>query len=269
MTTDNFDRDAFYTRLCSEEQALAEAIGQRLKRVEPGVKIGATWRWFRQPHHGDRARQVDAAIEAAAQRAAAALAHRLVDVPLTALWPALRELCHDVALRIGGAALSDALATAGFGALAVSRDGGDGADFAIVRGLIGFDALAEALRPSMPALTRAYQAGVAEAWGRVPDLRADDSRDAPHFGADFQLGHPGDAARQIALGHETLVMALLTAVAAALRRAPDGVAQLCADLRRSPGLGPALANWVAQRATLLAGHAQLQAPSTPRRRTRR
>jgi hypothetical protein len=290
MTTDDFNRDIFYTRMCGEEQALAEAIGKRLQQAGANVKVAAHWHWFQQPHHGDRARQVDAAMQAAAERALLALASRLPGLSLQAVWPVLRELCHDLALCLGGAALSDALVAAGLSTLDVAEGdarplragaagapalpwrgadalapggcaGGDGrAPAILLRRFIGIDDIADAMRACLPVAVDAYQRGVAAAWGAVPDLRSADSADAPFFGADFQLGLSGVAARHRARGHDTVVMALLAALAAALRHDPAGAARLGAALRHSARLGPALASWLARHGPQLVAHALLQGP---------
>jgi hypothetical protein len=150
----------------------------------------------------------------------------LSGIELAAIWPILRMVCHDIALYLGGSAMAGATVGGGLGffVFGVGVIPGAVAGTAIgtqigsaLLGFLGLKSVVGYMIESIPRAAEAYQSGLKDAWGIVPDLRPG-SPHAPHYFADQELYGTWFAARELARGHEIVVMALLTGIVAYLTR---------------------------------------------------
>lgn len=266
MSSYRFDRADYYARLHRHDECLAEAIVQRRRAHAPYSSHLDYWNWPAGARLGERAYRVRDAVAASEAIALRELEAKLSGIGLADIWPVLREICHDVALYVGGGVLAGGVIGAGVGMLVFGAGILPGATAGALVGaqagnlLLGFFGLKSVvgfMADSLPRAAHAYQAGFREAWGRMPDLGLN-SFDAPHFGADFQPGSTYHAARDFARGHEILVIALLAGMAAYLTRGKGQLPALLAEVRQSARLGPKMADWLEQNADRLVRQPLLQ-----------
>lgn len=266
MSSYRFDRADYYAQLHRHDECLAEAIVQRRRAHAPYSSHLDYWNWPAGARLGERAYRVRDAVAASEAIALRELEAKLSGIGLADIWPVLREICHDVALYVGGGVLAGSVIGAGVGMLVFGAGILPGATAGALVGaqagnlLLGFFGLKSVvgfMADSLPRAAHAYQAGFREAWGRMPDLGIN-SFDAPHFGADFQPGSTYHAARDFARGHEILVIALLAGMAAYLTRGKGQLPALLAEVRQSARLGPKMAGWLEQNADRLVRQPLLQ-----------
>lgn len=269
MSTIPFDRSDFYCQLGKIEVRLADAIKHRLLVSGSYTSPHANQHrghWFLTRRYGVRAANVKKALDESEGIALRSLKAKLGSISLEAIWPVLRLVCHDVALYLGGGALSGAVVGGGLGMLAFGVGAIPGAVAGSVIGIkigsmlvgfLGLKSVVEYMIASIPLAAEAYQDGFMEAWGRVPNL-SQNSFDCPHYGSDFALPITHNAARAFARGHEILVVALLTGIVTYLTRGRGNLTALLSEARHSARLGPKIANWLEQNADKLRGHPLLQ-----------
>lgn len=183
-------------------------------------------------------------------------------IGLADVWPILREICHDVALYVGGGAIVGGAIGGGLGVFAFAAGALPGAAAGAALGaqagnlLLGFFGLKSVvvfMLDSLPRATRAYRQGFFEAWGGMPDLGAY-SQDAPHYGVDRLADSTYLAARAFARGHEILILALLAGVVAYLTIGKGQLPALLAEVRQSARMGPKMASWLEQNEGELLNH---------------
>jgi hypothetical protein len=257
MDTSRFSRTEFYSRLQRVENELAEAIRQR--RRAQAVQYSWSEVAVRIASYDSRVRQVMKAVDESEGLALKEIQRKVDNISMDAVWPVLRLVCHDIALYLGGSTLVGGAIGGGLGFFAggVGAIPGAAAGSAVgvqvgnvILGFLGLKCLVEYMVDAMPRALHAYREGFTQAWGRVPDLRAN-SIDAPHFGADIQLNGSHGAAQSFAQGHVIMVVALLTAIVAYLTRGKGTLASLAAEVRQSSRLGPKFAAWLDQNADKL------------------
>lgn len=121
MSTIPFDRSDFYCQLGKIEVRLADAIKHRLLVSGSYTSPHANQHrghWFLTRRYGVRAANVKKALDESEGIALRSLQAKLGSISLEAIWPVLRLVCHDVALYLGGGALSGAVVGGGLGMLA-------------------------------------------------------------------------------------------------------------------------------------------------------
>lgn len=268
MSTGGFDRSHCYHELSDLEEALAEHLRHALRDGAPSWLDGdGDDGWGLLGGYGERVRRVREAIAGSEELALRNLSRKLGQVDLAQIWPLLREVCHDIALYVGGAALTGGAIGGGLGfffgggvgaapgAIAGSAAGVEIG--AMLLGFLGLKSLIEYMLDSVPRAADAYRRGLKHAWGHVPQYDVME-RGMTLAAGDFD-DHGVFAARQdIAEGHEIIVMALLTAIVAYLTRGKGDPGALLAEVRRSPRLGPKMAGWLEQNAERLRKHPMLQ-----------
>lgn len=262
MSSHRFDRRDYYATLRHYEERLDQA--NALRRQQPGLfqPIVETFGWS--TLMGVRVSRVRSALadsEAIAQRE---LQTKLNRINLADVWPALGEICHDVALYVGGGAVVGGVIGGGLGALAFGAVPGAAAGTIVgaqagnlLLGFFGLKSVVGYMIDSLPRAARDYQDGFELAWGRAPDL-GPYSLDAPNFGTDWLQGSTCLAASAFARGHEILIIALLAGMVAYLTRGKGGLPALLTEVRQSARLGPKMAGWLEQNADRLAGQPLLQ-----------
>ena len=265
MPAANFNRDAFYASLREHEVALAHAMARRLRGERRHATHGDHERWCRAAHCGARAAQVRTAMEASEDIALRELQAALDGMGIDAVWPTLRELCHDFALYMGGSVLAGGMVGGGLDFLvfgsgilpgAIAGTDAGARVGAVLLNLFGVNAVVDDMVDEIPLAMAAYAQGVGQAWGDMP-------RPGGHAGPAGACW----AARQFARGHEILILALLTGIVAELARPGKwGRPDVLGEIRRSARLGPAVARWVEQHGSALAGHPRLQVPYAWRRK---
>lgn len=194
--------------------------------------------WAAGRHHGERVRRLRAAIAQSEGIALRSLRLALDGIELRAIWPPMREACHDAALRLGCAAVVD-IPGAG-----------------ILPGLFGLRLVAQYMAGRAPRAADAYRRGFRDAWGTLAEDGRAGGRPSP---ADAQFCDSGTwAAHDFALGHQIIVTALLTAMVAYLGSDAGGLPLLAGEIRRGARAGPGIADWVVRNERALRDHRALQ-----------
>jgi hypothetical protein len=117
MGSYRFDRADYYARLHRHDECLAEAIVQRRRAHAPYSSHHDYWSWPAGARLGERAYRVRDAVAASEAIALRELEGKLSGIGLADIWPVLREICHDVALYVGGGVLAGGVIGAGVGML--------------------------------------------------------------------------------------------------------------------------------------------------------
>jgi hypothetical protein len=268
MIASQFDRTECYAELGQVEKRLGATISHHLNArlgISDQISRSQWGYWYTARAFRSRTDNVRRALHESERIALRHLETQLAGIKLAAVWPVLGQICHDIALFLGGGAVAGGVIGGGIG-LAVSGGGALPGALAgsalgakagsMLLSLIGLKEIATHMIASIPKVAAAYSDGFVAAWGRVPDLTTG-SADTPHFGAEYRVPDTHRAARDFARGHELLVVALLTAIVAYLTR--DGrLSVLLAEIRHGSRLGPKFAHWVEQNADRLSSHPLLQ-----------
>lgn len=264
----SFDRTECYLRLGGFENSLGAVIGQKhdadTRILDYACK--SQWGdWYTTKAFRSRTDNVRRALHESESIALRHLGPKLSGINLSAVWPVIKHICHDIALYLGGGAIAGGAigGAIGFGLTGVGAVPGTVAGSvlgtkagAMLLSFLGLKEIATQMITCIPQVVSAYSEGFRAAWGTVPDLTSG-SGDAPHFGAHYRLPDTHRAAREFARGHELLVVALLTAIVAYITR--DGrLSALLAEIRHGSRLGPKFAQWVEQNADRLSNHPLLQ-----------
>lgn len=262
MQSDHFERAQCYSHLRQMELRLAREIRQSLGWQAVQWLNGAE-RWVVDGGYFERVRRVENAIDESQGIALQRLRQKLAGLDVDIIWPILREVCHDIALYIGGGAITGGVigAAGGFlfggvgalpgaiGGMAVGAKAG-----ALALSLLGLKSTVEFMLEAVPGAADAYWRGLKEAWGPMP--RADRSQ---MYLSDFQFcGNTYFAANFLADGHEIIVLAMFMGMVAYLSRGRGNLPALQAEVRQSARLGPKVADWLGQHAQQLKNHPLLQ-----------
>lgn len=262
MSSNRFDRFEYYECLRQQDTLLDEAIARRRLADCPHGPFEHRLGLDGYLYIGARVRRVREAVAESQSIALRELQAKLGGIGLADVWPILREICHDVALYVGGGAIVGGAIGGGLGVFAFAAGALPGAAAGAALGtqagnlLLGFFGLKSVvvfMLDSLPRATRAYRQGFFEAWGGMPDLGAY-SLDAPHYGVDRLADSTSLAARAFARGHEILILALLAGVVAYLTRGKGQLSALLAEVRESARLGPKMASWLEQNEGKLLNH---------------
>ncbi|SFM63091.1 EndoU domain-containing protein [Rugamonas rubra] len=262
MSSNRFDRFEYYECLRQQDTLLDEAIARRRLADCPHGPFEHRLGLDGYLYIGARVRRVREAVAESQSFALRELQAKLGGIGLADVWPILREICHDVALYVGGGAIVGGAIGGGLGVFAFGAGALPGAAAGAALGtqagnlLLGFFGLKSVvvfMLDSLPRATRAYRQGFFEAWGGMPDLGAH-SLDAPHYGVDRLADSTYLAARAFARGHEILILALLAGVVAYLTRGKGQLSALLAEVRQSARLGPKMTSWLEQNEGKLLSH---------------
>jgi hypothetical protein len=124
-------------------------------------------------------RRVRKAIDESEVIALRQLQSKLSGISVADIWPILREICHDVALYVGGGMLAGGAIGGGFGMLAFGAGVLPGAAVGaalggqvgnLLLGFLGLKSVVGYMLDDLPRAAREYQWGFSDAWGRIPDL---------------------------------------------------------------------------------------------------
>ncbi|WGG52209.1 DUF6861 domain-containing protein [Rugamonas sp. DEMB1] len=262
MSGNRFDRFEYYECLRQQDTLLDEAIARRRLADCPHGPFEHRLGLDGYLYIGARVRRVREAVAESQSFALRELQAKLGGIGLADVWPILREICHDVALYVGGGAIVGGAIGGGLGVFAFGAGALPGAAAGaalgtqagnLLLGFFGLKSVVAFMLDSLPRATRAYRQGFFEAWGGMPDLGAY-SLDAPHYGVDRLADSTYLAARAFARGHEILILALLAGVVAYLTRGKGQFSALLAEVRQSARLGPKMASWLEQNEGKLLNH---------------
>jgi hypothetical protein len=262
MSSNRFDRFEYYECLRQQDTLLDEAIARRRLADCPHGPFEHRLGIEGYLYIGARVRRVREAVAESQSIALRELQAKLGGIGLADVWPILREICHDVALYIGGGAVVGGVIGGGLGVFAFGAGALPGAAAGaalgtqagnLLLGFFGLKSVVAFMLDSLPRATRAYQQGFYEAWGRRPDLGAY-SMDSPHYGVDRLADSTYLAASAFARGHEILILALLAGVVAYLTIGKGQLPALLAEVRQSARLGPKMASWLEQNEGKLLSH---------------
>jgi hypothetical protein len=262
MSGIRFDRFEYYECLRQQDTLLDEAIARRRLADCPHGPFEHRLGLDGYLYIGARVRRVREAVAESQSIALRELQAKLGGIGLADVWPILREICHDVALYIGGGAVIGGVIGGGLGVFAFGAGALPGAAAGaalgtqagnLLLGFFGLKSVVAFMLDSLPRATRAYQQGFYEAWGRRPDLGAY-SLDAPHYGVDRLADSTYLAASAFARGHEILILALLAGVVAYLTIGKGQLPALLAEVRQSARMGPKMASWLEQNEGKLLNH---------------
>lgn len=198
---------------------------------------------------GTRVQRLQEALRQSCAFSRAEPGHILPGVELSGIWPVLIELCQDIALCFGSAEVASN-AMFGFG------DAHDAAER--LPALLGLQPAAGTAGPAKGRFHNAlrdYRLGFSAAWGSTPHDRIFPERDIEHnphvstHAAGWHLRH----------GHQQMSIAILALLAARWDQAGNDQSALLHEVRQSPRLGQACADWLNQHGQKLARHPQLTA----------
>jgi hypothetical protein len=246
-----FDRYHFYGVLDQADDELAGQIRQRVGAGGvPDTPIGiANWAGY---SLGQRGRRLREAIEESKWIALRNLKAKLGGIKLDDIWPLLLEICHDMALYIGGSAIAGAvvgafIGSAGLGVGAVpGAVAGTAAGAEIGQMLLGFFGLKsviEYMLDKLPVAIDEYRKGFLVAWGPMPSMH-DMFSEQPASSYNFESN--AMAAGNFARGHEIIIMALLMGIVTYLGRSKGNLKALMAEASSHSKLGPKFATWLEQ-----------------------
>jgi hypothetical protein len=263
MYATGFDRYDFYDRL---ERVASEFANEIRSRIGPSSHLfthGGTLNWAGSDL-GQRVSRVRRAIEDSQSIAFRSLQKKLGGIRLDDVWPMLLEICHDVALYLGGGAIAGATIGGGLGFVTTgvgvvpgviagtalgAKIGG------MLMGLIGLKDVVEYMLDNVPLAIAEYQKGFLDAWGPTPSIH-----DAPwdREPSRYYFDGTGFAAGNFARGHEIIVVALMMGIVTYLGRGKGNLKGLLADATSHPRLGPKFATWLEQNERKLSSSPVLQ-----------
>jgi hypothetical protein len=201
-----------------------------------------------------RVSRVRSALDEAKTLAWEQIANSFSALNIAMVWPVLIGLVSDIALYVGGGAVSGAAVggIVGFflGGVGAAPGAVAGASLGSSAGLtllnwMGLASLAKDLAHAIPQALNHYITGFKTAWGPEPAARsgyAGFSVCTPIGPSDHLL--PNQAAKEIAQGHVILISAMLLAIMVYVTRGKGDKAALINDIRNSKRLGPQMAEWV-------------------------
>jgi hypothetical protein len=263
MNACGFDRFDFYGCLERVESAIAAQV--RLHSGSSDLLSAFRGRpdWA-DNNFEQRVMRVKKAIDESHRIAIRNLQRKLGGINLQDIWPVLAEICHDMALYLGGGATAGGVAGAAIGAFAFGVGAIPGAFAGAALGMklgamllnfIGLKSVVEYMVESIPLAIDEYQKGFSDAWGPVPSLHGD-WRDRRPLSSHFC--DSGFAAEHFASGHEIIVVSLLTGIVAYLTRGKGDLKSLVAEASSQARLGQKFATWLQENSRKLTAIPMLQ-----------
>jgi hypothetical protein len=258
-----FDRYHFYAVLDDVDDDLSRQIRQRVGAGGvPITPIGiANWAGYSLGHRGRRLRE---AIELSKWIALRNLKAKLGGIKLDDVWPLLLEICHDLALYIGGSAVAGGLLGAAVGSMGLGIGAVPGALAGtaagvqigqMLLGFIGLKSVIEYMLDQLPVAIDEYRKGFLVAWGPMPSSR-DMFSETPASRYNFESN--AMAAGNFARGHEIIIIALLMAIVTYLGKGKGNLKALMAEASSHSKLGPKFATWLEQNERELSASPVLQ-----------
>jgi hypothetical protein len=258
-----FDRYHFYAVLDDVDDDLARKIRERvgaggMPHTYPEI---ANWAGYSLGHRGRRLRE---AIELSKWIALRKLKAKLGGIKLDDVWPLLLEICHDLALYIGGSAVAGGLLGAAVGSMGLGIGAVPGALAGtaagvqigqMLLGFIGLKSVIEFMLDQLPVAIDEYRKGFLVAWGPMP-TKQDMFSETPVSRYNFESN--AMAAGNFARGHEIIIIALLMGIVTYLGKGKGNLKALMAEATSHSKLGPKFAAWLEQNAGRLKAHPMLQ-----------
>jgi hypothetical protein len=221
----------------------------------------ANWAGYSLGHRGRRLRE---AIELSKWIALRKLKAKLGGIKLDDVWPLLLEICHDLALYIGGSAVAGGLLGAAVGSMGLGIGAVPGALAGtaagvqigqMLLGFIGLKSVIEYMLDQLPVAIDEYRKGFLIAWGPMPS-KHDIFSETPASRYNFESN--AMAAGNFARGHEIIIIALLMGIVTYLGRGQGNLKALMAEASSHSKLGPKFATWLEQNARELSASPILQ-----------
>jgi hypothetical protein len=260
-----FDRYHFYADLDQVDDDLARQIRQLVGAGGvPLTPIGiANWAGYSFGHRGRRLRE---AIELSKWIALRKLKAKLGGIKLDDVWPLLFEICHDLALYIGGSAVAGGVLGAAVGSMGLGIGAVPGALAGtaagvqigqMLLGFIGLKSVIEYMLDHLPVAIDEYRKGFLISWGPMPSMQ-DMFSETPASRYNFESN--AMAAGNFARGHEIIIIALLMGIVTYLGRGKGNLKALIAEASSHSKLGPRFATWLEQNERELSAIPVLQTP---------